>query len=117
MEQNLNRNQHNLSNIPHGKRLPWALRRRFSTVSNDIFNISRRFADAAWEIDRAVNIFLILKPCSLDPKIALSEVLTQRQDLLDAIHELDTILADASNAVPQDLESDKGSPIKRGAVA
>ncbi len=117
MQPNPNLNHHDLSNITPGKRLPWRFCQRLFKVSKDIFDISRRFNAAAWEIDRAVHIFLILKPTSLEPQIALGEVLIQRQNLLDAIDELDTILADASNAVPQDLESDKDSPIKRGAVA
>ena len=86
-----------------GKRLPSHFRRQLSRVSNKIFDISRRFAGAAWEIDRAVNIFLILKPCSLDPKIALGEVLIQRQNLLNAVKELDAVLSDVSKNVPQDL--------------
>lgn len=114
MQPNLNLNPSDLSNIPRGKRLPWHFCQRLFKVSNEIFNVSRRFANAAWEIDRAVNIFLILKPCSLDPGIALSEVRAQRRNLLDAIEKLDIILSDVSKEFPQDLEGDKVSPIKRG---
>ncbi len=93
-----------------GKRLPWHFRRRFSKVSTNIFNVSRRFADAAWEIDRAVNIFLILKPYSLEPQIALGEVRAQRQELLNAIDELDTILADVSRQPTAQMRPGSGEP-------
>lgn len=117
MHPNLNLSHSDLSNLPRGKRLPVTFRRRLSKVSREIFIIARRFSEAAWQIDCAVNISLVLRPHSLDPKIALGEILDQRRNLLDAIEELDTILTDASNAVPQDLESNKSAPIKRGDVA
>ena len=105
MQPNPNLNHPDLSNFPRGKRLPWHFCQRLFKVSNDIFDISRRFNAAAWEIDRAVHIFLILKPTSLEPQIALSEVLAQRREMLDAINELDIILADIGQNGPQDLGS------------